>query len=82
VEQTASAGIKTLRCDVHPWMVGYILAFDHPHYAKVSDTGTFEIPAPAPGKYTLVVWHGKLGVKKQEIEIAEGAGVRVEAVYP
>jgi plastocyanin len=75
-------GILPLRCDVHPWMSGFILAFDHPYYARVGEDGRFSFAAPPPGKYELVVWHGQLGIKKQPVEIAAGQGATVTAQYP
>ncbi len=75
-------GILPLRCDVHPWMQGYVLGFDHPFYARVGEDGRFSFPAPPPGKYDLVVWHGKLGKKQLPVEIAAGSGLTVEAAFP
>ena len=41
-------------CDIHPWMKGYIMVFDHPFFAVTAEDGSFEIkgvPAgePEPG---------------------------------
>jgi hypothetical protein len=67
----------TVKCNIHPWMDGYVRVFDHP-FATVSksDTapknlrvdkgdksfGTYEIKnAPAGVKVRLIAWHEKAG---------------------
>ena len=32
-----------LACDIHPWMKGYIMVFDHPFFAITGEDGSFEI---------------------------------------
>lgn len=46
-----------LRCNVHPWMVAYTHAIEHPFFAVTQKDGTFELRGLPPGKYTVSVWH-------------------------
>lgn len=63
--------VITVKCDIHPWMQGYMFVTDTP-YATVTDaTGSFNIPDLPPGKYKLDIWHEKLGKAKGEVTIAE-----------
>lgn len=52
-------GEVELGCNVHDWMLGYILVVDTPYFAKTSQQGTVEIDAP-PGEYKLKVWHPRI----------------------
>ncbi len=46
-----------LKCDVHPWMTGYIRVLEHPFFAVTQKDGTFEIRGLPPGEYEVSVWH-------------------------
>jgi plastocyanin len=50
-----------LACDVHPWMKGYIMVFDHPFFAVTKPDGSFEIQGVPAGTQKLVVWQGAVG---------------------
>jgi hypothetical protein len=50
-----------LRCDLHNWMDGYLMVFDHPFFATTGSDGAFEIKAVPPGDQHLVVWHSTVG---------------------
>ena len=50
------AGVVTLGCNVHDWMIGYIYVADTPYFAQVAGLRA-EIMGVPPGKYTLGVWH-------------------------
>ncbi len=59
----------TLKCDVHPWMIGYVGVLPHPYFAVTGEEGTFELKDLPPGEYTVEVWHEKLGTQSQKIQI-------------
>jgi len=50
-----------IKCDIHPWMSGYMRVFDHPYFALTDADGKFEMPNPPAGKYLLKVWHPATG---------------------
>ena len=58
-----------LKCDVHPWMQGYIGVLAHPYFAVTDGDGNFQIKNLPAGEYTLEAWHEKLGVQSQKIKI-------------
>ena len=58
-----------LKCDVHPWMQGYLGVLPHPYFAVTKDDGSFEIKNIPAGEYLVEVWHEKLGVQSQKIKI-------------
>ena len=57
------------KCDVHPWMTGYVAIMNHPFFAVTGDDGTFNIAKVPAGKYTLEAWHERLGSKTAEISV-------------
>ena len=67
-----------LKCDVHPWMQGYLGVLEHPYFAVSDENGAFEIKNLPPGNYTLEIWHEKLGVQSQKIQIEPQAVKDVE----
>lgn len=63
-------GMVRAKCDIHSWMGGYWVVADTP-YTVISDAdGNFTIADIPPGKYSLKVWHEKLGESKQEVVVS------------
>jgi hypothetical protein len=50
-----------LACDIHPWMKGYIMVFEHPFFAITGPDGSFEIQGVPAGEQRLVVWQETKG---------------------
>ena len=50
-----------VNCDIHPWMKGWVMVFDHPFFAVTSDDGSFEITGVPAGTQNLVLWQEKVG---------------------
>jgi len=67
-----------LNCDIHPWMSGKIMVFDHPFFAVTKADGTFEIRGVPAGTQSLVLSHEKVGyvtpnkAKGQEVKVTAG----------
>jgi WD40 repeat protein len=48
----------TLKCNIHPWMTGYVWAFDHPYAAVTKEDGSYEIKnVPAGSELYIIGWH-------------------------
>ena len=73
--------VVKFKCDVHPWMTGWLLVTDSPYFAVTGDDGKFEIPQVPPGKYTVEVWHEKYGSQTQEVTVAEGKPVELKLSF-
>ncbi len=65
-----SGDIIKFKCDVHPWMTGYVSITNHPFFAVTGDDGAFSIGKVPPGTYTLEAWHERFGSKTAEITVA------------
>ncbi|MBI3549533.1 MAG: hypothetical protein HY078_10885 [Elusimicrobia bacterium] len=75
--------MRTLKCNVHPWMTAFVGVVENPFYAVSGKDGTFEIKGLAPGKYTLEAWHDKLGTVSQDVTVgAQGAKVEMKFHAP
>lgn len=59
-------------CDLHNWMVAYIVVTPHSYFAITQSNGAYEINDVPPGKYTLKVWHESLGEDSRKINVGEG----------
>ena len=64
--------VVKVTCDLHNWMVAYIVVTPHSHFAITQNNGAFEIKNIPPGKYTLKVWHESLGEDSRKINVGEG----------
>ncbi|MEO6155971.1 MAG: methylamine utilization protein [Thermomonas sp.] len=49
-------GVVELGCNIHDWMLGYIVVLDTPYFAVTDANGRVTLQAPA-GSYRLDVWH-------------------------
>ena len=58
-----------LKCDVHPWMQGYLGVLTHPYFSVSGAEGGFELKNLPPGRYVIEAWHEKLGAQFQTVEI-------------
>lgn len=51
-------GITRLLDDAaHPWMLGWVHAFEHPYFAVSDGDGRFQLTGIPPGQYVLRAWH-------------------------
>ena len=64
-------------CDIHPWMQGWVMVFDHPFFAVTAEDGSFEITGVPAGAQNLVVWQAKTGYVNPGL--AKGMPVKVVA---
>ncbi|MGB7022913.1 MAG: carboxypeptidase regulatory-like domain-containing protein [Candidatus Acidiferrales bacterium] len=58
-----------VKCNVHPWMKGYIAVMANPYYAVTDKDGKFELKNLPPGTYTIEAWQEKYGVVDQTVTI-------------
>ena len=58
-----------LKCDVHPWMLGYVGILPHPYFQVSAADGSFEFKDLPPGEYLIEAWHEKLGTQSQTLTV-------------
>ena len=70
-----------VRCNVHPWMRGYIAVFNNPFFAVTGKDGAFNLSGLPPGEYTIQAWHEKLGTLTQKVTIAAGESRNLDFIF-
>lgn len=70
-----------VRCNIHPWMRGYIAVLKNPYYAVTKPDGSFDLPNLPPGTYTIKAWHEKLGTSTQSITIGANQTKEINFVF-
>jgi plastocyanin len=58
-----------VKCNVHPWMQGYIAVLANPLYSVTGKDGKFEIKGVPPGTYTIEAWQEKYKTLDQTVTI-------------
>lgn len=70
-----------VKCNVHPWMRGYIAVFKHPYFAVTGKDGGFDLSNLPPGTYTIKAWHEKLGTSTQTVTIGANETKEISFVF-
>jgi plastocyanin len=58
-------GVVKLGCNIHDWMLGYIVVLENPFFAVTGKDGKAVIENVKPGKYKLALWSGR---RKEPVE--------------
>ena len=70
-----------LKCNIHPWMRGYIAVFKHPFFAVTKSDGSFDLRGLPPGTYVIKAWQEKLGTSTQTITVGANENKAVDFVF-
>ena len=64
-------GVVTLGCNIHDWMIAYVVVLPTPYFATTGTDGAAAIATVPGGRYRLEVWHPRLAVPPtREITLA------------
>ena len=50
-------GVVTLGCNIHDWMIGYIVVVPTPYFGKSDAAGSVRLRDVPPGAYDVHAWH-------------------------
>jgi hypothetical protein len=70
-----------VKCNVHPWMSGYIGIVSSPYFAVSDDSGKFKIENVPAGKQTIEVWHQVYGPLTQTVDVKAGGTTTADFTY-
>jgi plastocyanin len=70
-----------VKCNIHPWMKGYIAVFKHPYFAVTGKDGRFVLKGLPAGNYTITAWHEKLGTLAQKAAINSHEAKQMDFVF-
>jgi plastocyanin len=75
-------GVITLGCNIHDWMIAYILVVATPHFARTDATGIARMRDVPAGSYELRTWHPqqRSGAAPQGIALDAAAAQRAAFV--
>ena len=74
-------GLVQIRDDLHPWVLAYLAVTPHPFVAVTGADGQFRFDNVPPGRYTLVIWHERFGVKQQRVRVDAQVETRVDLKF-
>jgi plastocyanin len=65
------AGVVTLGCNIHDWMVGYVVVVPTAHFARTDATGSARIRDLPTGAYEVRAWHPqqRKGAQAQSVQL-------------
>ena len=73
-------GVVKLKCDVHPWMAGYVVVTKSPYFAVTKQDGSFDLLGVPAGTYTLQPG-AEAGAKTAQVTVQDHAAANVPIVY-
>jgi plastocyanin len=75
-------GVVNIGCNIHDWMIAYLLVISTPHFAKTNASGIAQLRDLPAGSYELRVWHPqqRAGVEAQTISLEAAAAPSVAFV--
>ena len=72
IEKVIAAGVTKFKCDVHPWMTGYVVGNANSLVCVTGDSGDCTLSNVPAGTYTVEAWHEKYGTKTATVTVAAG----------
>lgn len=67
-------GVVAVGCNIHDWMIAYVVVLETPWFAKTAATGAATISAVPPGRYRAEVWQPRLAKPEvREVTVADAA---------
>lgn len=73
-----TAGLVTLRCDIHEHMRALILVLNTPHFVLTNAQGNFELKNVPAGHYTLKAWMDSRTTLEHPVEVSKGGTLRAD----
>jgi len=73
--------VLKFKCDVHPWMTGFVVVTDHPFFQTTAADGAFKLDKVPAGKYTVEAWHSKYGLKTAQVTVEPNKAAEAKFSY-
>src|SRR5229473_7385487 len=73
-----TAGLVTLRCDIHEHMRGLILVLNTPYFVMTNPDGRFRLNGLPAGRYVLKAWIDNKTTRERPVELKNGGTINVD----
>jgi plastocyanin len=73
-----TAGLVTLRCDIHEHMRGLILVLATPHFTTTDENGGFRLKGLPAGHYILKAWIDSRTTREHPVELKSGSTLHID----
>src|SRR3972149_11953013 len=80
-QKFAKPEIIKVTCEAHNWILGWIVASDHPYVAVTDAKGTFKLTDVPPGDYKVEIWHETLGKTEKTVKVAAKAEAKADHTF-
>lgn len=80
-DATSAPALVQVSDDMHPWVRAWLVVAPHPYVAVTAADGEFRFDNVPPGKYTMIVWHERLGTKRTTVRVDAAVQTRLEIAY-
>ncbi|MBI2500986.1 MAG: carboxypeptidase regulatory-like domain-containing protein [Deltaproteobacteria bacterium] len=81
IEKELAPGLYKMKCDVHPWMTGYVVVGENPFVAVTGGTGEFSLANVPAGTYTVEAWHELYGTQTAQVTVAAGGAATADFTF-
>ena len=61
------AGIVTLGCNIHDWMLAYVVVLETPYFSQTDTKGIAQIQEPEGGAKEVHLWHPQINDKPENL---------------
>jgi plastocyanin len=79
--EASQEGVIKFKCDVHPWMTGYVVVSESAHFATSGADGAFTLKDVPAGTYTVEAWHEKLGTQETQVTVKPGEAAKASFTF-
>jgi plastocyanin len=59
----------SVRCDLHPWMQGWLGVVDHPYFGVSGPDGRVTLADVPAGEYVVGIWHERFGTREAKVTV-------------
>ncbi len=73
-----TAGLVTLRCDIHDHMRGLILVLNSPYFVTTGADGHYRLTGVPAGRYTLKAWLDSRTTLERPVELKSGSALHID----
>ncbi len=78
---TVKSDVIKLSCDVHPWMLGWVVISENPYFAVTSIDERIELAGLPPGTHTLSAWHEAMGEQRAQVVVPSAGDVEAQFTF-